>query len=342
MPVHPFKPIKGSLVEFTISSKNLKNNLLGDPNKRRVCVYLPENYNTSNKNYPFFMSLASFTSSSLKQLAWGAYTETLPQRIERLIHEKKMGDVIVVFPDCFTSLGGNQYINSEAMGNWADYLNEEVLPEVESRFRTIRKKEARAIFGKSSGGYGALVYGMKYAHLWGAVACHSGDIGFELLYKSEFPVCLTKLASYRNDITFFLESLEKEKNLSGDNFCALMCLAMCATYAPNPKNPKGIELPVNFETCEIIEALWNKWLEHDPLTLIENKTVQENLSSLNALFIDCGYKDEYHLHYGARKLKRKLESYEIKHHYEEFEGTHSQTNHRFDTSLPFLYKALEK
>ena len=341
MPEHSFAPLRGRIETFTLSSPHLKN-LLGDPHSRTISAYLPENYEKDNKRYPVFMSLAGFTGSGLKHLAWNAFEETFPQRIERLIFEKKMGNVIVIFPDCFTSLGGNQYINSSAMGNWADYLNEDVLKEVDRRYRTISKKEARAVFGKSSGGYGALIFAMKYAQNWGGIACHSGDMDFDLLYKAEFPICLTKLASYKGSPATFLDSFKEKSDLSGSDFCTLMCLAMCATYAPNDKLEYGVELPVDKETCELNEELWKKWLEHDPLKIIDSKEkVRENLKSLKALFIDCGFRDQYHLHYGARKFKKKLEAYKIPHHYEEFDGTHSKINHRLDQSLPYLFKRLE-
>ena len=64
-----------------------------------------------------------------------------------------MGPVIVVMPDCFTALGGNQYINSSAVGRYADYLLQEIIPFVDREFRTLASRDHRGCFGKSSGGY---------------------------------------------------------------------------------------------------------------------------------------------------------------------------------------------
>ena len=72
-----------------------------------------------------------------------------------------MGPAIVVFPDCFTSLGGNQYVNSSAIGRYADYLTREIIPFVDREFRTLASREHRGCFGKSSGGYGAIIHGMS-------------------------------------------------------------------------------------------------------------------------------------------------------------------------------------
>ena len=68
-----------------------------------------------------------------------------------MIHDKKMGPALMVFPDCFTALGGNQYVNSSALGNYADYLVRELIPFVDREFRTLASREHRGCFGKSSG-----------------------------------------------------------------------------------------------------------------------------------------------------------------------------------------------
>ena len=79
-----------------------------------------------------------------------------------------MPPVIVVFPDCFTAFG-TQYIRSSAIGNYADYLNLELVPFVDDNFRT-KAESAPRFFGKSSGGYGALTLAMGYPKIWGGIA----------------------------------------------------------------------------------------------------------------------------------------------------------------------------
>ena len=73
-----------------------------------------------------------------------------------------MAPTIVVFPDCFTAFGGTQYINSSAIGNYADYINTELVPLIDQEFRTKAAREHRGCFGKSSGGYGSLMLAMHY------------------------------------------------------------------------------------------------------------------------------------------------------------------------------------
>ena len=98
-----------------------------------------------------------------------------------------MAPAIIVFPDCFTALGGNQYVNSSAIGPYADYLIREIIPFVDREFRTLASREHRGCFGKSSGGYGAIIHGMKYPSTWGAIADHSGDAYFDFVYWSDWP-----------------------------------------------------------------------------------------------------------------------------------------------------------
>src|SRR5437879_12158414 len=113
------------------------------------------------------------------------------------MREGKVGPAIFVFPDCFTALGGNQYVNSSAIGDYADYLTREIVPFVDGEFRTLPNREHRGCFGKSSGGYGAILHGMKYARTWGAAADHSGDAAFDFVYWHDWPNTLNELAKHR-------------------------------------------------------------------------------------------------------------------------------------------------
>ena len=342
MPIHPFDPPRGRVEVLRIDSKALAGNLLHDPEERAVAVYLPEGYAASREEYPLFVDLVGFTGSGFSHLNWKAFHESLPQRLDRLVGEGCMGPVVLALPDGFTSLGGNQYINSAAMGAWEDFLVDEMLPRLESELRLRRGREHRAVFGKSSGGYGAIVHGLRQADAWAAVACHSGDMAFELVYLTELPKTLNTLAKHERSIQKFLEHVAKTEKLEPDDMHALMMLAMAATYDPDPQAPSGIRLPVDLETCALDAAAWARWKRHDPLELVQKPECQANLKRLKGLYIDCGSKDQYHLHFGARALVRRLAELGIEHHYEEFEGNHSDIDYRMDRSLPYLYEALTR
>jgi len=118
-----------------------------------------------------------------------------------------------------------------------------------------------------------------------------------------------------------------------------MTLAMAASYDPDPDAPNGFRLPFNLETGEIIPVRWKEWLKHDPINLVSR--YKKNLSTLNGIFIDCGWHDQYRIHYGTRILSKRLMRAGIKHRYEEFPDTHSGIDYRMDQSLPFLYRAVK-
>jgi enterochelin esterase-like enzyme len=340
MPTHNFAAPKGTRVEFTIESQALTNNMLGDPTRRRVAVYLPEGYETSSEEYPLFVDLVGFTGSGLAHFNWRPFGENVPQRLDRLVDEHRMGPVVAVFPDCFTSLGGNQYINSASMGNWEDFLVDELIPEVERRFRVRKGRDHRAVFGKSSGGYGAIVHGLSRADAWGAVACHSGDMGFRMCYMGDFPKLLDTLAEHNRSIVSLLDYYESKPKLTHDDLHIIMVIAMAASYDPDPDVPKGIRLPVDLITGELDETLWANWLRHDPVEMVKASEYQRNLKSLRGLYIDCGSKDQYALVYGARTFVKTLFQAGIDHRYEEFDDDHTGVDYRQDVSFPYLYQAV--
>ena len=87
-------------------------------------------------------------------------------------------------------------------------------------------------------------------------------------------------------------------------------------------------------------AAWGRWLAHDPVEMVEREDVQANLRKLRGIFLDCGSKDQYHIHFGTRQLSDRLNELGMDHIHEEFDGTHSSIDYRMDISLPFLYRAL--
>ena len=134
----------GTLVTLEHVSSVLKGNPLRDPHVRQLGVWLPPQYDDSGKRrFPVLYDLVGFTGSGLAHAAWRSFGDNVPERAARLMHEGKMGPAIFVFPDCFTALGGNQYVNSSAIGRYADYLTRELVPFVDREFRTAASREHR-------------------------------------------------------------------------------------------------------------------------------------------------------------------------------------------------------
>ena len=339
MPLHTFSQPKGRLEFFETEAHPLLTNMLGDPISRTVGVYVPE-VCRADEHYPVLIDLAGFTGSGLSHLAWKGFSETLPQRIDRLMSAGELGPAVYVFPDCFTSLGGNQYVDSFAMGQWATWLHEVLVPAVEARYPVIAEPGARGLFGKSSGGYGALHQALNHGEHWGAVVCHSGDMNFELCYGREFPEVLLALTQSGLNIAGYIERLHRRRRIAGGEMHVLMTLAMAASYDPDADAPFGIRLPVDLQTCEIDDARWAAWQAFDPIIALEAPEAQAKLRSLKGLFIDCGIRDQYHLLYGARRFSVRCEALELDHEFETFDDTHSGIDYRMDRSLPWLVDRL--
>ncbi len=327
----------GEVRRLEIESKALAGNLLGDPTRRDLNVYLPAGFKSGDR-LPLLVDLVGFTGSGQSHLNWKNFGENAPERLDRLIGEGRMPPVAVAFPDCFSRLGGNQYINSAAIGRYEDYLLGEVLPLVEERLG-IGGPGRRAVFGKSSGGYGAIIHAMRHGDIWAAAACHSGDMAFELCYLTDLPKVLTELAlHHEGSIERFMRHFESALKPAENDMVVLNFLAMAASYDPDPSQFLGIRLPCDPATAEIIAERWANWQAHDPVNMVE--AAVGNLRRLKALYIDCGDRDQFHLQFGARRLDRALTRLGIAHRYEEFPDDHSSVDYRMDGSLPFLARAL--
>jgi S-formylglutathione hydrolase FrmB len=325
----------GSVSRITVESEVLKSNMLGDPVQRTVDVYVPAGHD--GDGLPLLVDLVGFTGSGLAHTNWVPFRENLPERLDRLIGEGRMPPVVVAFPDCFTRLGGNQYVNSAAMGAWEDFLLYEMLPAVEARFR-CGGSGRRGVFGKSSGGYGALTHALRHSDIWAAAACHSGDMGFEICYLPDMPGVLRSLAGADNSIEKWWRQLEDAKKHPDGAFRTINALAMAASYDPDPSQFLGMRLPVTFDTCEVIEERWANWMRHDPVVALE--TQADNLRQLKALYIDCGTTDQFNLLYGARRFVRRLNELGVAHRWEEFSDNHTGVDYRMDESLPYLAQVL--
>jgi S-formylglutathione hydrolase FrmB len=330
---------RGKILRYQHRSEVLAGNPWDDPLERELAVYLPPGYSEAGPACVALWDLAAFTNAGPGHLNWRNQGENLPERLDRLIGTGQMEPVVVVFPDCYTSLGGNQYLNSPAVGRYADYVVQELVPFLDERLNLVRSRDGRGVFGKSSGGYGALYHAMHYPEAWGAAASHSGDVGFDLLFRSEFPRSCSVLANYDGDPSAFLSAFWRRNRPAGHDFSTLMVLAMAASYDPDPQDPGRIRLPFDLRTCEIDPERWQRWMAHDPLTLLEDHA--EALRSLAGLYIDVGIYDQYHIQFGSRRLTDALTERGIEHRYEEFDGTHTAIDWRLDHSLPFLAAALK-
>jgi enterochelin esterase family protein len=331
--------MRGTVTILELESKRLAKNPLGDPARREVPVYLPPGHaDASVTRFPSVYVLAGFTGTGRMLMNVPAFDEPVPERIDRLIATKMIPPIVAVMPDCSTKYGGSQYLDSAATGDYMSHLVEELVPEIDRRFHTIPAREARAVIGKSSGGFGALIAAMDHPGTFGACASHSGDCYFEHCYGQDFPKFVREVKK-RGGLEKFLREFPSLEIKDKDEVFLINIIAMAQAYSPNDKRPPlNFDLPFDLDTGELKHGVFSRWKAWDPVDRAGLRV--DALRSLRALYLDAGDKDEFFLDLGARILSRRLTSLDVRHRFEEFKGGHFNIQARYDKSLPFVCGAL--
>jgi hypothetical protein len=312
--------------------QNLQNNASKLSPERIVKVFCPE----ENPSCVLYV-LSPWTHAGRIALDWQPFKESLPERLVRLKNEGKIAHIpCLVAPDFYTEYGGSQFIDGPYFGNQAKALVEEIFPFIEKHYPIPQGWQKRGIFGRSSGGYGALRLCMDYPQAVSACAAHSADLGFEWLFLPDMLTLPDKLRKYDGRIEKFMSYVESAKKLERGDIHLLMLLGCCGFYSPNPAG--HFDLPIDLYNGELIESVWQKWLEHDVVHRFDSR--KNSLGLLKHLYIEVGLFDQYRLLYGARRLHQKLATANIEHIYEEFPDNHSGTDYRYDMSLPAMIQAL--
>ena len=326
---------KGSVELLTFDSDLLKGNALGDPHVRELALYVPPG-RTGADTLPVLFVLAGFTGRGQSFLETHPWRTGFVQRYDRAVAAGEAPPAVLAMPDCFTRLGGSQYLNSSAVGPYADHVIQELVPLVDQHDAVDPAR--RGILGKSSGGFGALRLSMTNPGVFRATGSISGDCGFENAFGHEFLDCLRGLVAYDGDPAKFLDAFDQAPDLSGDGHAVINVLAMAACYSPNPDAPLGFDLPFDLVTGERILDVWERWLAFDPLNAVEHHV--DALRGLDLLHIECGLRDEFHLQWGTRRLARKLAQLDIPHVHEEHAGGHRGIDERYLTLVPRMIAAL--
>ena len=326
---------RGELHRLWHKSLVLEGNPLGDPTERELFVWTPPGW-TASESLPLLVDLKGYWSSALAHANWNPGSENVPERLDRLVAHG-MPRVIVAFPDCFTKLFGNQYLNSAGSGRYADYVCDEIVVTVEAKFN-CGGKGRRGVFGKSSGGYGAAWHGMNRADFWDAISINSGDMGFDALYIPALLDDLTLLAKHDYSIEKFWKATTAKKKMGFKETMTLMDLAQSAFYDPDPTQFMNMRLPLDPMTGEFIPERWAQWMANDPVVMFDTKGAE--LKKLKLIYMDCGDHDNFRIHLGMRRFAKKLKAAGIAHTYEEFDDDHMDVDYRMDVFLPALAKAL--
>lgn len=298
----------GKIVTDTIKSDALKGNKLGDPNTRNMLIYLPPDYDSSDKRYPAIYLLHGFGGNERSFV--GAVGEQIAiLLIDSMIESGRFKEVIIVMPDGSNKYGGSYYLNSELTGNYEDYIANEIINYIDSKYRTIRDRDGRAIAGASMGGYGSITLAMKHPEIFSVVACLSPPLSFDLIASAVIP-----------------EVIKENPNgmtgpRSGKQYSDYI-YALSAALSPNLDNPPFfVDLPFEYPGGKIIEPVKQRWLKSDPLTMLSE--CESSLKAMKGIYIDIGDKDLLGFNDAADAFHQKLLDMGIEHEYNVFQGGHS-------------------
>ncbi len=316
------RDLRGKLHQITFESKLLVGNPLGDPSTRPLWIYTPPRW-SERAATPAIYCLQGMTGQVDMWQNRTAFQPTFVEAVDAQIAGGECPPVVLVMPDCWTSYGGSQFLDSAATGHYASYVCEEIVAHVDAHFRTVPTPSGRAVMGKSSGGYGALVLGMRRPDLFGALGAIAADSAFEFNMLPELPVAWATLRTFDGDIDRFWAAMRTRSTLSSSDFAAVNCIAMSACYSPSAD---GAPL-LPFDTDgRLREDIWARWLEQDPARLAP--THLPALRQLRHIAIEAGLRDEFHSYMGAQQIHAELTRANIAHRFELFDGGHFNLTHR--------------
>lgn len=327
---------KGRYEEVLFESEVLKDNLLHDPYKRPLWIYLPPGYEDEpERRYPSIYMIQGLTGQLDMWRNRAPFRKNFPELVDDVFATTETPPCILVWVDCWTSYGGSQFLDSPATGRYHTYLCDEVVPWVDAHYRTLPQREHRGIAGKSSGGYGAMITPMLQPDLWGGLATHAGDALFEMCYLPEFPASVRALRdNYDGSFEKFWNDFRSRPAFSKRSDHTLLndyCMAAC--YSADLDGT--VNLPYDTQTGQLIPETWERWLAWDPVRMVPAHT--EALQSMKAIYIDAGRRDEFYLDLGATAFHRALSQIGVTDvFFELFDATHMSIEYRYPLSLIYL------
>jgi len=307
-------PVRAARLEvIELQSKVLQGNPLGDPTERHVAVYVPSESKPETP-LPLVIYLPGWGSSCEDAIAQGtgAFFHAV---VNQLAANGTPVRIAVVDGRC--RYGGNQFLNSSATGRYADYVADELFLELFGRYRFDGPMSSGCIVaGHSSGGYGALMLAMSRHDRFRAVVAMSPDSDFpdtHLPMVEDPAVRAVKLA----DLALASAPAGEQKIAPG---VPLYIVGLSAMYAPVAGQPRRFEWPYD-NKGKWRPEVWKRWLEHDPLTVAQQKP--DAFAPTQRIYLEGAAEDEFKANVGARKIYEALLTRDLPVKFREPAGHHS-------------------
>ncbi|MEZ5116061.1 MAG: alpha/beta hydrolase-fold protein [Candidatus Nanopelagicales bacterium] len=335
--------LAGRLDKLTIESDLLRDNVLGDPHVRPLWVYLPPGYDDDpSLRYPTVYVIQGYTGHVGMWANRQPYRQPFPETADAAFASGEAPPCIVVYVDAWTAYGGSQFVDSPGTGNYHSYLCDEVVPFVDARYRTIADRESRAIAGKSSGGFGAMITPMLRPDLFSALATHAGDSLYELSYLPEFGKAVRDLRTYDGEIGAWWDDFRSRTSFTRTEDHVLLMMLGCSACFSAAEDGTPV-LPFDPVTGVLRAEEWQRWLDWDPVRMVDRHA--DDVRTWRAVWIDAGTRDEWFLDLGAQAFRQELDRVGLpddRIHFELFDATHMGIDYRYPMSLAWLAERLAR
>ena len=327
------EPPRGAVVDVPFVSTVLRDNRIGLNPERGIKVVLPPGYAKSQRRYPvvYFLHNAWWSPRQM-------FEDGRAQRlIERGFAEGVVKEFIFVVADYTGPTTGSLYENSPVSGRWIDYTVDEVVPLIDAKYRTLARRESRAVVGDFFGGRGALKLAMVKADVFSVayamhpVATGAGDIPWSSL-EIDWPR---------------IHAAKSFGELGGLGRTQIFW-AIHQAFAPNVAKPPCF--------CDFYTEMKDGKAAYNPgraLAMQETFLLDESLMesaaalrTMRGLALDWGRFDTTQAHViSNRQFSRKLEDLGVEHEAEEYRGdpwnrTWTEGGRFAKRVLPFLEKNL--
>ncbi len=154
---YAFTQNTGKIIEQkTVASKILNKDV-------KYTIYLPPDYTSSDRTYPVVYLLHGYTDDNTGWLQFGE----INRYADKAIAEGTIPPMIIAMPNGDSSFYINSYDGKE---KYEDFFIKEFMPSIEKTYRIKAEKKYRGVAGLSMGGYGSLIYALKYYELFAASA----------------------------------------------------------------------------------------------------------------------------------------------------------------------------
>jgi S-formylglutathione hydrolase FrmB len=335
--------LAGRLDRGVIVSELLRDNPLGDPHERPLWVYVPPGYDDDQRTrYPSVYVIQGYTGHLTMWANRSPYRQPFVETADALFASGGAPGCVVVYVDAWTAYGGSQFVDSPGTGAYHSYLCNEVVPWVDARYRTLADRESRAISGKSSGGFGAMITPMLRPDLFGALATHAGDNLYELCYLPEFAKAARYLRAHDHDIWRWWKEFRSRTAFTKEADHTLLMVLGCAACFSATEDGRP-ELPFDPRSGVLRPELWQRWLDWDPVRMVARYA--EAVRTLRAVWIDAGTRDDWYLDLGAEAYRAELAKAGLpaeRVHFELFDATHAAIDYRYPLALSWLAHRLAR